>query len=170
MLQYFGAVLIFTSSLAFGLVYSIGRKKHLETLENMCRALELVHGELAARATPLPELCQLLSNRAKGKAADFFKSLSLALPRLGVEEFSQLWQEAAERELKSLSRAELWDIIALGSIVGRYELSEQLSALRSTICVLQGCKESARSAYPGEKRLGLGLSAASGVLLIVLLL
>ena len=75
-----------------------------------------------------------------------------------------------ERSLGSLSGAELSEITRLGDIVGRYELAEQTRALELCLAELRNCLRAAQSAYPGEKKLGFGLAAAAGALLVVVLL
>ena len=162
--------MILAACMAAGYTYIQGKKRRIETLVNLCEALELMAGELDMRITPLPELCRLLGEKARGEASAFFKMLSKSLKRLGATEFSQLWREAAESSLKALSGEEQREIERLGKVLGRYALDEQLSAIKACRAALRTGTEQARASYPGERRLGLGLPAAAGILLIITLI
>ena len=169
-MRWAGALLIFLAFAGFGAAFALAKKRRIDALRGMCAALELMNGELSARLTPLPELCGLLAGRASGAAGEFLGLLAASLPGLGERDFSALWREAAERSLGSLSGAELSEITRLGDIVGRYELAEQTRALELCLAELRNCLRAAQSAYPGEKKLGFGLAAAAGALLVVVLL
>ena len=60
--------------------------------------------------------------------------------------------------------------LALGEKLGRYELEQQLSAVRQCQRALRRSLESAEAAYPAERKLGMGLSLSLGALLLILYL
>lgn len=169
-MRYFGALMIFLASSGAGLIFLRAKKKRLAGIKNIYFALELLHAELVTRASPLPELCRLLEARSQGAAADFFGGLSGAMSELGERDFASIWRENARESFACLNSAELDEICRLGDVLGRYELQEQASALELCLTYLRSCQATAESNYPSEKKLGLGLTMAAGLLLIVVLL
>ena len=115
-------------------------------------------------------MARLLSERAGGQAGTFFTLLSASLEQLGQESFSRLWSRAAEAALGCLNLEEIEEISGLGLILGRCELGRQLAALDSCTAVLRTNLREAEGAYPGQRRLSLGLGGAAGALLIIVLL
>lgn len=162
--------MIVAASFAAGLMYAGEKKKRLDALRSLAGALELVRAELENRVSPVPELCLLLSKRARGQAGDFFAALYPKLGRLGETELAELWTETAEDCLKILPRPELSDFSDLGGIIGAYGLEEQLSALRACEAGLRAAAREAAAAYPDQRRLGLGMGASLGAMLALVLL
>ena len=169
-MRYIGAAMILASSACLGFIFSRSKKRHIEALRGMCGAFEIMAGELETRITPIPEVCVLLSKRCTGTAENFFTDLAASLDSLGDRDFAELWTAAAEKSLAVLNAQELDEVLALGNIIGRYELSEQTRALHICLNTLRTALDTAQREYPGEKKLGLGLTTAAGVLLIVVLL
>lgn len=170
MLKYIGAVLIFSALIGGAVIYLISQRRRVQTLSGLCAALDMAAGELSARAAPLPLLFELLGQRCEGAAAEFFHTLSGSMDRLGDEELFSLWQGAAEKNLACLNTAEREEIARLGGVLGRYEMEAQLSALHSCEAVLRASLEQARADYPNRRRLGIGMTAAAGALLVIVLL
>lgn len=170
MLKYVGAVLIFSAFLGGAVIYLLSQRQRVQTLSGLCSALDMAAGELSARAAPLPLLFELLGQRCEGAAADFFNALCGSMDRLGEEELFSLWHGATEKNLACLSTAEREEIDRLGGVLGRYEMEAQLTALRSCEAVLRSSLEQARADYPNRRRLGIGMTAAAGALLVIVLL
>lgn len=169
-MRIFGAVLIAAAFLGAGLTYMHTKKRRIKALRDLIAALERIQGELSARNTPLSELWELALERAQGAAKDFFETLSDSMRRLGQVDFTSLWKEAAKIHLCVLDTDELEEFIRLGDMLGRYALAEQLNALKLCCAGLRKGLETAQSDYPGQRRLGLGLGTAAGLLLIIVLL
>lgn len=165
-----GAALIVAALLAGALSYLKQRRERMKLLEELSAALNTAAGELSLRSLPLPRLFECLSGRTQGAAAEFFSSLCGGMDRLGEEEFSTLWDRAADEKLPGLSTAEREELKRLGAVLGRYELERQLEALRLCADSLDAALGRARQDYPNLRRLSLGLSACAGFLLIILLL
>lgn len=168
-LKYLGAILILAACGAAGYLYAASVRKHIRALESVCAALELAAGELRTRAAPMPELCALLARRSDGAAAGFFSQLSGGLNALGERAFSEIWKETVEDELACLRPGEQNELISLGNILGRYELAQQERALAACVLTLRASLSQARQSYPCQKKLGFGLTAAAGALIVVIL-
>ena len=169
-MKYLGSVLILAACAAAGYIYIASMKKRIRALEAFCAALELAAGELKTRAAPIPELCALLKKRSSGAAAAFFSRLSDDLAALGEKSFAELWREAAEDELACLAPEERQEVVCLGNVLGRYELARQEKAVSACALALRASLARARESYGGQKKLGLGLPAAAGALIVVILL
>ena len=146
------------------------RKAEIHCLEELCRGLELIRAELGTRLTPVPELLALLSEKCRGDAGLFFCTLGMTLPLLEEKEFSVLWNTAAESCLHCLRPEELEAVRKVGAVLGKYELSEQLTVVCSCLGELRDACEKWKAAYPESRRLFFGMSAAAGGFIIILLL
>lgn len=169
-MKYLGSILILAACATAGYIYISSVKKRIRALEGLCAALELAAGELKTRAAPIPELCALLERRAAGAAAGFFSRVSGRLGTLGEKTFSEIWSEAVEDELAYLSPEEQQELMSLGNVLGRYELGQQEKAIAACVLALRAGLAQARESYPGQKKLGFGLPAAAGALIVVILL
>ena len=161
--------MILAACFGAGTMVSQVKKQRIETLRGLCAALELMEAELGTRLSPMPELVGLLAGKMGGQTGAFFSHLSSLMEKLGAEDFSALWQEAANAMLDALDAADLDELCRLGHILGQYELDKQLAAVRLCAAALRSGLDAAEKEYPGEKRLGLGLSTAAGALLIIAL-
>lgn len=146
------------------------RKAEIDCLAELCRGLELIRAELGSRLTPMPELMRLLEGQCTGEAGNFFRTVGRALPLLEEKDFSSLWSLAADEVLRCLGQRELDIVKKVGTVLGKYELSEQLNVIDSCLTELKAGEEKLREAYPQSRRLFFGLSAAAGGFIIILLL
>lgn len=146
------------------------RKERIAALRELEFALLLLRGELESRAAALPELCVFLRERTCGAARALFSGMAAQLSMLGEERFSSLWNRAVRESGTALEDREREELLGLGEVLGRYELETQLRRLEGCCTVLHQCREEAERAYPGQRRLCLGLSAAAGLLLAIVLL
>ena len=165
-----GAVLTAAACLGIGLCFVRAKRLRIETLSGLCTAVELIKAELQTSLMSLPELCTFIMRHVNGPASDFIEELGKSLEHLGEREFSVLWQSAAEDNLREITPAELDEIKNIGAVLGRCELSEQISALSAGLALLRKDLETARAEYPAESRLGLGIGASAAALLILCLI
>lgn len=166
----FGAALIIAALSLGALSYLKQHRERMRLLEQLSAALDMAVGELSLRALPLPRLFELLSGRTQGAAAEFFSALCEGMDRLGDENFSTLWDEAATGKLPGLMPEEREELMRLGAVLGRYELERQLEALHACSAVLGDALCRTRRDYPERRRLALGMSACAGALMIILLI
>ena len=164
-----GAAAVMLASISGGLFAVTQKRRKLRCLRDLCDALTLLAGELEGKRAPMPELVQTVCHFASGEPHGFFTRLQEALSQLGVRSFHQLWKEAAEQRLPSLGGEELREWILLGRQLGRTELDRQLAALEGCRRFLSLCLEREEQAFRSERKLCLGLPAAMGALLLILL-
>lgn len=161
---------IISAFFLFSLCMTERRKAEINCLAELCAGLELIRAELGTRLTPMPALLELLKDRCGGEAGTFFRAVSTALPLLEEKDFSSLWNMAADEVLRSLSQRELDTVKKVGTVLGKYELSEQLRVIGSCLTELKTSEEKLREAYPQSRKLFFGVSAAAGGFIIILLL
>ena len=123
---------------------------------------------LRVRLCPLPELISELAGRG-GAAGEFYTGLAKKLDSIGEVDFSALWASSLEC-LTPLSRDELSALRALGDVLGRYELNEQLESIDICLDSLNRSMHGLQTQYPERRRLVLGLSAAAGILVLIVLI
>ena len=165
-----GAAIILAASVFTGIQFVFGRKRRIRALESVCTALELMQSELNARSTPLRELAILLSDESHGAAKDFFSLLAERMDDLGEKCFSEIWEKAAGSALPELAERERSALTRLGAVLGRYPVGDQIRAIETCRALLLAQLRQARESYPADQRLGIGLSAGGGCLLLIMLL
>lgn len=165
-----GAVLVIFACASVGLTRISYAKARIDLLASLSQALSLMKSELNFNLTPLPRLAVYMTAQSRGAVERFFSSLSAELDALGEREFSLLWAASADSELSALKKDELEEFKALGRVLGRAELSVQLSALERCMTSFEAVLADARAEYPQQRRLAIGLSAASGLMLVIMFL
>ncbi len=170
MLRLLGALLIAGASLAIGLSYIAGEARKLNDLRSFVLLLKEMCGELGVRASPLPELLELLGRRCGGCGGSFAASLHSRMNELGEKEFSQLWNECLTVFSRYLESEEREQLQTLGLCLGRYELDRQLSELEICINFLDRRIAGYSSLLPEKRRMGLGLACSLGALLLIVLI
>lgn len=165
-----GAGLILLAACGVGGVNWLDRQRHLRCLRALCEALSLLHAELKTNRTPLTRLLPYAAEQAEDRASAFLRQVSDSLTQLGERSFSELWQEAACCQLSVLRQGELEELLSVGRVLGRFELQEQLNTLTRCESRLRARLEQNEARSRDEARLSLGLPAAAGALLVLLLL
>ena len=164
MYKYAGIFMISAACASFGVISTVGMKHHIELLAALCGSLRFISAEIGTRLCPLPEL----AGRG-GAAGEFYTGLAKKLDSIGEVDFSALWASSLEC-LTPLSRDELSAIRALGDVLGRYELNEQLKSIDICLDSLNRSMHGLQTQYPERRRLVLGLSAAAGILVLIVLI
>ena len=160
MLRAAGALAILLASLSLGLNELRERRRHLESLRRLC----------SANGNPLADVFRELRLRSEDEARRFFSLLSEAFVLLDKMSFPEIWREAALRCFPDLTSTETAELLHLGSVLGKYELSRQCAAVSRCAAFLQGECERLSERCRSESKLLFTLPVSLGVLLIILLL
>lgn len=168
MYKYAGIFMISAACASFGVISAADMKRHIELLTALCGSLRYISAEIGTRLRPLPELIAELADRG-GAAGEFYTRLAEKLDSIGEVDFSALWASSLGC-LTTLNRDELSAIRALGDVLGRYELNEQLESIDICLDSLNRSLRDLQAQYPERRRLVLGLSAASGILVLIVLI
>lgn len=166
--RYLGAIFVAAASTTFGVIPVLNLRRHIRLLDGLCSSLRIMAAELGTRLRPLPELiCELAAKG--GTAGAFYGCLAEKLQRLGETDFSALWSDSIEG-LALLSADELSALDSLGTVLGRYELNEQLESIELCLDALSRSAALLRESYPDRRRLLLGLSAEAGFMTLIVLI
>lgn len=161
-----GAVLLAAAGLLAGLTARRAMEARVRRLTELLGFLELLSMELGRFRTPMPELFGGLAGRTRGAASELCERVSAGLDRLGERTFSDIWAEAA-----APLPAEERDLLGpLGAVLGRYGAEEQLLAVDRCRHDTEQAREAAAAALRDRGRLAVGLGAAGGAALAVLLI
>ena len=165
-----GAAALFFAFLFVGICAVREKRAKIRGLREICSALEIMYGELDARDPSIQELCRILCERATGTAKQLFSCVHTLLPLLGEESFSSLWLRAVFVSCMDLDRCVIDELAELGNALGRFDTRTQTRAIRTCIDRLSRRKEEMEKAFPGDRKLWLGLGAAVGALTAVMLI
>ena len=164
-MEWIGALMVAAAGLFLGLQGSRGLGETVRRREDLCWFLERLSCELEGFCTPLPELFSVLGRTGEGTQGVLCRRVAEALFRPEGEPFEMVWPAA----LEDLPRREREILLPLGSVLGRYAVEAQLPAIglcrREMEQALQEAKEHRRD----MSRVYVGLGAAGGLMLAVLL-
>lgn len=165
-----GAILVLSGSALFGFRICSADRDRLNLLRELIYALEQLQGELELRCAPFPDLFLSVSKRAQGKACGFLRDVTEKMKRLGEESFAEIWSRQVQRAFPALSEEERDELSRLGMTLGKMDLEAELRALAGCRAYLGLRLSDLQEQLPGRKRLILGLSAAAGLVTVILMI
>ena len=157
-----GAALILTAVQTMVL-----QKKQLNTLRELCAALEQMAAELREHSKSLPELMDELSDETSVLLRPFFTALTRSLQHLDEHSFSESWRQAVDRQL-SLRAADKTVLYRLGGYLGRYSGQMQSDAVLSVRSELLRELQQREISASDKRRLTAALTAAAVSMLLIL--
>lgn len=169
MLKLLGSALVAAGALWAGVSATQRLRRKLEVLEQLCRGLEQMEGEMALSCPELEGWMARLAATASGAAGELFAAFGASLARLGEKRAALLWGEAVEG-IAHLDREGRDILIPLGEFLGRYEGEEQCRAIRAVRARLEGLYTRQSGEYRERSRLCRVLSLSGGAFLVILLL
>ena len=170
MIRAAGAFTILLAATSLGVCILLERKRRSRCLRELCASLELLEAELGTNAKPLADVFRDLCSRSEGSVLHFFRFLSEGFAYLDRISFFELWKEAVGLCLPQLTSRERDELIRLGGVLGKYELSRQCAALERCTSFLREELNRQQERSRGEDKLMLALPTALGLLLVILLL
>ena len=144
-------------------------QKEEQALRQLARALDLMHSELRANQTPLPQLCRILARATHGGVSRVFRGLEAQLsgPDSVAPGIGMLRAVQQAGEVPSLARDIL---LRLGGSLGRYDLEGELQgverARQETQRQLNQLEDGKEGRLRGSRTLGICGGAALAILLI----
>ncbi len=168
-LRYIGAILIFISCGAVGFIMAANYRREERCLSRMVQILDHMQCELEYRLTPLPQLCTLVSQQETGCLHKVFASLVQELESQIAPDVATCMQ-AALSGIKDIPTATRQTLTALGSCLGKYDLSGQINEIKSVKQNAQSILDKIRSHQDLRLRsyqtLGLCIGAGLAILLL----
>lgn len=167
--KWIGAVLILVGCGGFGFSLCAEHKIQESSLRRLIRTLDFMACELQYHMTPLPELCAMASAESEGTLGQVFSRLSEELENSTAPDVTAA-MDAALRACVPLPEKTRDNLLLLGSSMGRFDLTGQLSALESVRAScrrdLEGFTANREIRLRNYQTLGLCAGAALAVLLI----
>lgn len=157
-----GALAVAAAGLLLGIRSAEELRRREKLVRELCLFLERLRCELEELRSPLPELFASLGE-GDGTLAPLWRVLSEGLFR--GESFGPLWTGVME----ALPRREGEILARLGSVLGRYGVSELIPVLDRCRRELELSLEEASRRRRELSRVYIGLGAAGGMMLAVLL-
>lgn len=162
--------MIVLASIVFSLQGLRSDNRNVQDLSSLCLLLELMQGELEAKASPLPELFDYLEPYATAGSAHLVQQMKRKLPDLGNVTFSQIWESCVKESFSTMDKPLLRELLSLGAVLGRYDTTRQCEAIRTCLAAVRARLEEAVKNRPQRYKLLLGLPMTAGTLLILLLI
>lgn len=168
MLRLMGGFCVLSGSVAAGLRLTLRRRRGLEEWTELLDACRTMERELRCREPTLPELLDTLSRCTGGPVRRHFAACQQGLVHLDSRPFSAIWRESLSDSGLDLPRQDREQFRGLGDILGRYDRETQCAALTRLAEESAERLRRARERQPGRNRLYMTLSAAGGMLLVIL--
>ncbi len=169
MLRLAGALLLLGGGLTLGLGAGRELARRAEALEVWRAALGLLMGELEFRLPPMPELLELLAQRASSPAAEVFAAAREGLRRLGEKPFSAIWEEALAQCPGALTAEDMEPLVRLGPVLGRYSAEAQRAAAEGARQSLAARAVQVREDMRQKGRAYAAVGLSAGALAVILL-
>lgn len=158
-----GCVLIALAGLWTGVTAARGLSAELDRCEEYVEMLALMELELGRFKTPLPELFSSLEARLGGAGAALCGRVAKACSDDAV--FREIWQHEAEK----LPPRERRILLPLGGVLGRFGAEEQAARIGQAREQMAALRQERASALADGRRLRVGVCAAGGLMLAVLM-
>lgn len=143
-------------------------RERVRVLKELADGLEGLRRELELRQTTLPELFSRLEQMVPPPVKGLFGGCA-HWQQVEQDGIGTVWQEQVDR-LPCLNREERYMLASLGAVLGRYPVREQGEAIGRICTYLRTRGERAEQEYGRMGKVYRGLGAASGGLLVILLL
>lgn len=126
-----GAVLVITSSSAFGFYMSSSLKDRIEDMKELKKNILILRGDIRYGSTPLPEAIGAIAGRHEGNFAKFFTHIYEELIKLDGVRFFDIWKIAVEQKLKdtSLNKNDKEHLMKLGENLGYLDKDMQINII-----------------------------------------
>lgn len=147
---------------------AMSHRRETGALRQLVRIMEMMICELECRLTPLPQLCRVGAEHAKGAIKTFFLALAKAMdeqvsPDVGICTI------AALKETNGLPNYAAAQLQALGQTLGRFDLHGQLTSLEQCRQSCLGQLEVLEHQQPQRLRSYQTLGFCAGAALAILL-
>lgn len=171
MIRLLGALLITGGTAGWGLASVVRLRKRVTCLQALVSALAAMTSEICDRLTPMPELLAAMSREATYPASEMFKRAEAAIPSIGSMPFSLIWQQAVRNTPELLLAPEEELVLTeLGLCLGRYDVSEQRSALQYARRRLEDFVRKAESDRDRNSKVRAYLGFSVGLFAIIILI
>lgn len=138
-LKIIGCILVIASSTGMGFFFSNEIGCRIDDLKELKKLIVLLRGDIRYANTPLPEAINSINRRHSGSFTVFFNNVSEKLRELSGTTFSEIWKNAAEKELgnTSLQKKDKLSLIHFGENLGYLDKDMQMNTIDLYISQLE---------------------------------
>ena len=170
MFRMIGAILIISSTAAWGLSGIFRLRDHVRTLSSLQQSLELMQSEICENLTPLPELFEILAESAPSPASVFYKNLTVRIRDIGEKPFPQIWSDTVmETSQLVLDAQETLTLSKLGYSIGKYDKDSQKAAMTHTYNSFGRFREKAEMEMQRDSKVKAFTGIAAGLFTVIIL-
>lgn len=145
-------------------------KAHIDMLSSLMTSLQIMRSEINVNLTPIGEILVNLSDHSDPHCRRLFSETAALLETHGAPYFSYCWRTCIAQHCEILTEHERNSLLALGEILGRYDVAEECSAIDRCVLELNAGYESAKLRYSTDARLYAGMYLSIGCILAIILL
>lgn len=164
-----GALMIVFACTAAGLMKSRSLTQLDRLYTELTAVLGIIKSEISSRTAPMDEIIELISVGQAGCIEPFTGLLKQGFTNLGESSFGSIWSNAVSKGLDGISPRSELALKSLGGTLGRYEAAEQAAAIERCITVISAEQSNLQSGLCANKRMYIGIGAASGLMLAIML-
>lgn len=171
MIKLLGGLMIITTCGCLGLTVAWGYRARIEQLRHLNTGLKMLETEIRYTATPLPLALIRVGNQLPGVIAHFFHTVAGVLKADATAGVLVAWERGL-KDLQSRGALEAGDLEilrALGSMLGRSEINDQVKNLEITRQLLGQQQLAALELNNRQGRMWQTLGFLLGVTLVLLL-
>jgi len=141
-------------------------------LQDFITTLKILESEMKYRLDPIPVLFMRISQMKRGMAAKLFETVCMMLNELENRDFTSCWTAAIESVYSesSLTREDRQIIYDLGIDLGKTDMNSQYSLFSRTFSLLEHQVTEAIEINKTKGKMYKSLCAATGVLVVILLI
>ena len=125
-----GAAFMIVGSGIIGRLLIFSKRKEIKTTQELILLLDNLACELQYRITPLPELCNIVCNQARGSLKELFTYFAEELNNQ-IMPNAQICMDTAIKRTDNLPDLTKSCVELLGQVLGHYELEGQLKGIQS---------------------------------------
>ena len=170
MIRLVGALLTAAGGTLLGFMAAGRLARRAEVLRMLASAVEQMDREISFQLTPMPELMERLAADYPPPGGTLFYNCRRGMEELGDRSMGEIWRQALADTPLDLEGRENAVLEELGEVLGRFGESGLRSALARAGAELARAGELARADGEKRGRIYRVLGAASGGLLVILLL
>lgn len=169
-MRFVGAVMLAAGSIMVGSHVWKNTCRRIAMLRSVLTVLELMCAELSIINCSMDELCIYLQRHCDNELKSLFKDVHTGLKMLGDKSFNDIWIDSVEKNLSILNEPEQDEIKKLGSVLGQFELDNQIKSINLCACRINKIFETDSRALPEKKKLCFTLSSSAALMLIIVLI
>lgn len=165
-----GALAIAASAVVMGVVSAERLKLEITELMQLINMLEIVKCEITTKKSDMKSIIKLLGSGEAGVNKQFSESLKRKASEIGNVPFSLIWSQCVNESFDAISAAAKERVIFLGTSLGRYDLTNQISELERCKHALQHEYDEKYGIFSEKKRMYIGLYSSAGLIGAIVLL